>query len=195
MNRRDAIKQTALLMGCAVSAPALASLLSGCQPNRQPDWIPDFFTPEQGQNLAELCERIIPATDTPGAKDVLVHRFIDQVLGTCYPAPARNAFRQGLDQAEGRCLELHQKSIAQCGPEELDALLTELAQQVATQKEEAQPGEPMPFFLALKEICIVGYLTSEVVGTELLAYDPVPQQYQGCIPIDKASGGRQWTLL
>lgn len=195
MNRRDAIKQTALLMGCAVSLPAIASIMSGCQPSKEPDWIPEFFSPEQGELLAQLCDRIVPATDTPGAIDVFAHRYIDLMLKSCYPAPAQETFLLGLNQLEGRCNELHQRRFVDCGPEEQDALLTEFAQRAADERAGGSNADPLPFFFALKELCIVGYLTSEEVSTKLLAYDPIPQQYQGCVSIEEASGGRQWTLL
>ena len=45
MDRRDAVKRVGLLMGGAVSAPALAAILNGCAPKSEPlAWQPSFFS-------------------------------------------------------------------------------------------------------------------------------------------------------
>ena len=80
MNRRDALKQTALLTGYALSASTIASIMNGCKASGDPAWVPQFLTEEQGALVAEMAECLIPRTDTPGAKDVFVHEFIDLML-------------------------------------------------------------------------------------------------------------------
>jgi gluconate 2-dehydrogenase gamma chain len=69
MNRREALKQTTLILGYAVSAPVAAAMLNGCKAKPQLNYKPVFFDEEQAALLAEIAETILPKTSTPGAKD------------------------------------------------------------------------------------------------------------------------------
>ncbi|WP_158655246.1 gluconate 2-dehydrogenase subunit 3 family protein [Flavivirga eckloniae] len=50
------------------------------------------------------------------------------------------------------------------------------------------------FLLSVKHYTLFGYFTSEKVGKEVLAYDPIPGQYQACISVDDTTNGRAWSL-
>ena len=69
IDRREALKRTAMLMGGALSSSAIAGVLQGCTAQPELNWQPKFLTEDQGRLVAEVAERIIPKTDTPGAKD------------------------------------------------------------------------------------------------------------------------------
>jgi hypothetical protein len=43
-------------------------------------WSPSFFNAHQNDTLIAFSDVVIPATDTPGAKDALVNRFLDRLL-------------------------------------------------------------------------------------------------------------------
>src|SRR5262245_53237876 len=45
-----------------------------------PGWKPRFFDEHQNETLIVLSNLIIPATETPGAKEALANRYIDLVL-------------------------------------------------------------------------------------------------------------------
>src|SRR5437867_10734692 len=49
------------------------------------DWKPAFLDEHQNQTLIVLSDLIIPETDTPGAKQALVNRFIDLLLSAKTP--------------------------------------------------------------------------------------------------------------
>ena len=77
MNRRQIVKGMAATVGGMLVLPAWASAwnsesLQGFQSN---------FVGLEEALLAEIVEAIIPETDTPGAKKLEVHRFIDKMLG------------------------------------------------------------------------------------------------------------------
>lgn len=196
INRREALKRTALLSGAALSSSLIAGILQGCQPNREPDWIPVFFTPEEADALAEMAETILPRTDTPGAKDVLVHRFIDSLVGDCYQLEEQTQVREGLAALLQKCQDQTGKPFLQLSAEErltfLNAenkwALTELEKPRAERQE---PDHP-PFFISLKQMVISGYFTSEIVGEQVLAYKPIPGDYVGCV--DLATVGKAWSL-
>ena len=51
---------------------------------------------------------------------------------------------------------------------------------------------PIDFFRRLKQFTLVGYYTSQQIGTDILVYDPIPGVYKGCIPVDEV--GNAWTI-
>jgi gluconate 2-dehydrogenase gamma chain len=84
MDRREALKRTAWLMGGVVSAPAIVGILKGCTAKPTIDWKPVFLTEDQAALVTQVADVIIPKTDTPGAKDAGVPSFIDLMLKDVY---------------------------------------------------------------------------------------------------------------
>ncbi|MEO8126742.1 MAG: gluconate 2-dehydrogenase subunit 3 family protein, partial [Bryobacteraceae bacterium] len=87
MKRREALKVTA-------GAALLPSLLSA-QAAQAKGWKPLLFTPQQDAAVVALTEIIIPATDTPGARQAGVNRYIDLLLHDG-PAAEGERFLAGL---------------------------------------------------------------------------------------------------
>src|SRR5258708_32673212 len=103
IDRREALRRTALLLGGAISAPTLAGFLAGCQaPATNSAWVPRSMTADQGALMASLAEHILPATDTPGAQPAGVHRLIDTMLADDYVAAERQQFVAGLEDVGAR---------------------------------------------------------------------------------------------
>ncbi|MFB3104238.1 MAG: gluconate 2-dehydrogenase subunit 3 family protein, partial [Pseudomonadales bacterium] len=48
------------------------------------------------------------------------------------------------------------------------------------------------FLLSVRQNTLFGYFTSEKVGKEVLNYDPIPDRYDGCVPL--ADIGNGWTV-
>ena len=194
MDRREAIKRTALLTGFAISSSTIASLLQGCQAEaRSPlgSWTPAFFTKEEGLTLAEISECILPKTETPGAKDVFVHEFVDLIIADCSNQEEQKRFRDGLAELMAGCEQANGRPFVDCSPEERLAFLKE-QDWAAPATGEGRPDleeEDYPFFLRLKQLILLGYFTSEKVGTEVLAYDPVPGGYEPCRPYEAGTPG------
>ena len=199
MNRRDAIKQSLLLTGFALSASSLATLVQSCnKAAKEPDWKPAFLTQEQADLLAEVSETILPRTDdSPGARDVNVHRFIDQMLKSYMPEADAERFRQGLDDFSAAYLKGNPGKVFAEVPAE-DRLeyvnyVSGEAFKAAQQMKNPKPEE-VPFFLSLRQAVVFAYFTSEEVGTKVLAYDPIPGPFQGCVSLEETTGGKAWAL-
>ena len=197
MKRREAIKRTALIMGYAVSASALAGVMSGCQADTKTsadgitdDWKPTNFSNTQINTLREAAERIVPATDgIVGAKDVKVERFIDS-LGSFYKEEEVTWFKQELDKFEADAKTTHNKSFSDLENGQMDAMITDVMNRAKGEKERDEPS----FFLQLKEVVLLGYFTSEKVGKEVLNYDPIPTKYEACIDLASVPNGRTWSF-
>lgn len=195
MDRREAIKRTILLTGAALSASTITAVLNGCQAeaSTQAGWMPQFFDAEQAAALSEIAETILPATETPGAKDVGVPEFIDQLASTCLPAEEQMALRESIEQIEAAAQSKYNKTFPALSPEERLALLNTIdaeARMVETVPDDM--GETAwSGFLKLKQLVLLGYFTSEKVGTEVTAFLPIPGQYKPCIPYEE--GQPAWT--
>jgi len=205
MKRREAIKKTALLMGYAVSAGAVAGVMSGCQADESEGWKPKAFSDVQMKTLREVCERILPATEgIVGAKDVMVHRFIDELYHTCFKADKVAAFKKGLDLLETDAHSTYNKAFAKLSSEEMDGEITKIAERAIIERKAIKHPKLManykrkdlinPFFSELREATMLGFFTSEKVGTDVLNYDPIPGGYNGCLPLSEVPNGRNWSF-
>lgn len=199
IDRREAIRRVALLMGGAVSAPALLGVLAGCSAEPDTDteseWKPTFLTQAQVALVAEVAEIMIPRTDTPGAKDVGIPAFIDKMLKDAYPKEEQARFVAGLADFETQAKREHGRTFLELEP----ALRAALVKQVHDPAVEGERKATLPvaergrpFILMVKELTLLGYFTSEPGATQVLQYRPVPGAYHACIPLKQAGKGKTW---
>jgi hypothetical protein len=181
IDRREALRRAAVLLGGAVSAPTVAGVLAGCEASRgvAGAWTPRALTTEQAELVATIAEHILPETDTPGARAVGVHRFIDVMLAEAYPARERQRFLAGLADVDARARRACGRPFLRCAATEQRTLLEELDREV-------------PFFRTMKELTLVGYYTSEIGATRELRHAPVPGRFEGCVPLPPT--GRTWAV-
>lgn len=191
MDRRDAVKRVSLLMGGVISAPALAAILDGCTPKTEPlAWQPTFFTEEQARAIADMSDIFIPKTDTAGAKELGVPKFIEEMVAKIYDNDYRGRFMNGLNEILESVKTKEGNPFHELDKEDKTKLVADLnAEAVKTLP--LPDGEDRGFILLFKELMLVGYCTSEVGATEVLQYDAIPGAYNGCIPLDEA-GGKTW---
>ena len=101
MKRREMLRASVLGGAAAALTPALAGARQGAAKDAAEDkseltpaqrgvdasdelkvanWKPKFLDEHQNETLIILSDLIVPATDTPGAKEALVNRYIDLVM-------------------------------------------------------------------------------------------------------------------
>ncbi|MET0717666.1 MAG: gluconate 2-dehydrogenase subunit 3 family protein, partial [Pseudoxanthomonas sp.] len=159
LGRRDAIRHVALLMGGAVSAPAILGLLGGCsaEPGAQAnaEWKPKFLTQAQGALVAEVAEIMIPRTDTPGARDVGIAAFIDSMLKDAYPKDEQERFLAGLADFEAQARVEHARGFLGMEPGQRLALVRKVhdpAVEAERQSTLSPEERRRPFILTMKEL-------------------------------------------
>jgi glucoside 3-dehydrogenase (cytochrome c) hitch-hiker subunit len=186
IDRREALRRAALVLGGALSASTVAGVLAGCEarPGAAGAWTPRALTAEQLELVATIAEHILPETDTPGARAVGVHRFIDVMLAESHTAPERQRFLAGLADVDARAQRACGRAFLQCAPTEQRTLLEQLDR-------EALAATP-DFFRTMKELTLVGYYTSEIGVTRELRHARVPGRFEGCVPLTEAS--RTWAV-
>lgn len=190
MNRRDAIRNVAILMGTALSASTLAAL-EGCTSSGPKNYT--LQTPETKALLAEIAETIIPETSTPGAKAAKVEDFILVMVGDCYDEKAQKVFTDGLDTLTAESKKrFSNKSFMEITPEQRTELLTAIDKERVeyNKRKDKKPEDPAHYFQYLKELTLLGYFTSEPGATKALRYVAVPGRYDGCVPYKK--GDKAW---
>ncbi|WP_255516263.1 gluconate 2-dehydrogenase subunit 3 family protein [Luteimonas suaedae] len=199
MNRREAIRRVALLMGGVVSAPAILGVLNGCSAEPDADagaeWKPAFLTPEQAALVAEVAEIMIPRTDTPGARDVGIAAFIDTMLKDAYPEDGQQRFVAGLADFEAHALREHGHAFLALEPGQRAAMVRKVHDPAAeAERQSTLPRNERrrPFILTMKELTMLGYFTSEPGATQVLQYRPVPGAYHACVPLQQAGNGKTW---
>jgi hypothetical protein len=191
IDRREALRKTALLMGAAVSASALTGILQGCKATPELLYKPQFFTEDQARIVTEVAEIIIPKTDTPGAKDTGVPGFIDLMLKDCYKKEDQDRFIAGLTAFDEEAKKTYGDSFIYCKPEQQVELVTK-THASALAEAKANREAKRPFILMAKELTLLGFFTSEAGATQVLQYVAVPGAYKGCIPLAEAGNGKTW---
>lgn len=191
IDRREALRKTALLMGAAVSASTVSAFLYGCKSTPDLNYKPVFFSEDQARLVSEVAEIILPKTDTPGAKEVGVPNFIDMLVKDCYKEEDQNKFLDGLAQFDETAKkELGDSFIKNSAEKQLEYV--KKVHNEAVNAAKSDPTTPRPFILKLKELTMLGYFVSEPGATKVLQYIAVPGAYHGCIPVSEAGNGKTW---
>ena len=181
IDRRNAVKKASLILGFAISGPALAGVLDGCSSKNAMDWQPLIFTEEQAGLVEAASARILPSGETPGAIDAGVSQFIDEMVAEYYLPEDQQRFQTGLSELNLLSKEILSMGFTEASELEQDQVLRELTKTVELQ----------PFFLMLKELTILGFFTSEIGATQFLNFDEIPGGFQGCEPLESV-GGKTW---
>lgn len=192
MDRREALRRTALLMGGVVSAPAIIGVLNGCTAKQDILWKPLFLTGDQPSIVSIVSEIIIPRTETPGAKDVGVPEFIDQMLKEVYSEEDQQFFLDGLAAFNEEAIKEHGDEFVDLNDEDQEALVKKLHNAAVEAENTTDPAPKRPFILIMKELTMLGFFTSEPGATQVLQYEAVPGAYKGCIPLSEAGNGKTW---
>ena len=190
MDRREAIQRTAMMLGYAVSAPAIMGILNGCKATPELAFKPVFLSEDMAGIVSEIAEIIIPKTDTPGAKDTGVPAFIDLMLKDCYVKEDQDRFIKGATDFDADAKATYGDSFISCDPEKQKELVFKYhSEAIAAMKSDTPPKE-RPFILMMKELTMLGFFTSEPGATQVLQYEAVPGTYRGCVPLSEV--GRTW---
>jgi hypothetical protein len=187
MDRREALKRTAWIMGGAVSAPAMMGILKGCKAKPTIDWKPAFLSEDQGILISQVTDIIIPRTDTPGAADVGVPGFIDVMLKDVYKKEDQDSYLEGLQAFNEAAKTEHGDDFISLSAEDQASFVKKVHDAAIEEK-----AEKRPFILMTKELTMLGFFTSEAGATQVLQYVAVPGAYNGCVPLEEAGNGKTW---
>jgi Gluconate 2-dehydrogenase subunit 3 len=155
------------------------------------NWKPVFLDEHQNETLIILSDLIIPATDTPGAKEALVNRYIDLVMAAETHEKQRR-FLGNLAYIDGESMRRYKNTFRYLTREDQDDLLHSMAYPLTGSTwtgEEADAGPGFTNFDQLKKHIAEAYYTSQI-GMKELGRDEnfTHGVYQGC---DHAEGSHK----
>jgi hypothetical protein len=187
MNRRDSLKALSAVTAHALFPSVLvaaAEAAAGLEASGEA-WTPRWIRPARAAMLEALVDTILPATDTPGARQARVHVFVDLALRDCYTPAEQKLFVDGLESLAGECQSRHGRPFEACSPEQRHALLAPLDAASYT----PDTGTRGSFIRILKDLTLVGFFTSRIGATQVLAYEAVPGGYRGCLGLRPGQKG------
>ena len=195
MTRRSLLQKACFAGALVAIAPLLAEAQTpadGLTPAQQgidasgefsnPDWKPLFFSEEQNETMAALCDVLIPAMETPGAKQAMVNRYADLMLSAESPE-AQSAFVKALQHIDDESGRVYSKPFRALSADEQVELLIPMAYPT-----QGQPGiagtladAGYQHFARLKGLIVEGYYSSEIGDTDL-GWDGAFSHglYEGC---------------
>jgi hypothetical protein len=197
MDRRAALKKTAVVAGSAALVPSLFSLLQSCQQQPRLDWEPIFLSVNQAELISTLVDTLLPRTETPGALDMKVDMFIDVVFAKLFDTTGQNTIMAEINNFDDLSKEKFGSKFTDLNTTDREEYL---------KQKEAESGKfngkvwgtavgdqkPVGFYRTIKSLALWGYFSSEEIGKNVLNYDPIPGEYLGCIPLSDV--GNAWSL-
>ena len=162
-NRRTVLKQMTISLA-ALSLPTWAHA-----------WTTQTLKEEPNELLSALVNTIIPETDTPGAKTVGAHFYIQRMLKDCFDTKTQNAFEQGLQSINEQAQILFKKLFQQLGASEQVDLLKNISLRGS--------AEDKYMVQLLKKMALQAYTSSEYFLTTHRQYTIAPGFYHGCVPV------------
>jgi len=188
MDRRKAIRNILLVVGATAVA-------GGGYEWHHISKRPDLAGLEKYKGLLpELAETIIPATNTPGAREAQVGDFIYKMVIDCADKKSQNKFLYGLQDLEEHCHSKYGHSFMQCTVKQREETLLHFEQ--AGKRHAGIIGKIQhkfmgdSFFETLKNYTVIGYATSMQGATQGFAYDYIPSTFEAAVPLKP--GQRSW---
>jgi glucoside 3-dehydrogenase (cytochrome c) hitch-hiker subunit len=203
MQRREALK---LLMAGGV-LPAVPADLFGFFRDSHPasGYALRTLDVHQNDTVVAMIDQIIPATETPGAKEARVNEFIDVILTEWAKDEERRNFLSGLADVDKQSNTLFGKNFADASPDQQVALLRSLDEAAAVSRARSEHKTRPPlwkpegrdtqmqddFFTVFKKMTVHGYYTSEIGFLKELKLEIIPGAQHGCIPAAPGAGDAQ----
>lgn len=193
---RRALMRGLLCAGAATLVPGISfaqAIESGLTPAAQgedgskflsdPNWKLAFLNEHQNETLIALSDVIIPTTDTPGAKEALVNRFLDLLL-SIEPAESQRQFTEALASIDNESQKQFSKDFRELSVEDQVWLVSPWAYPADEDRwvgDESQSNTTAQQFLRLKHMIAYAYYGSEI-GMKELGWDGefTQGQFEGC---------------
>ncbi len=205
MNRREFLQCAAILVsGASVSQLGIAlteeqQVYLAAAPNYN-EGSSGFLNDAQRKTIAAMSEIVIPRTDTPGAIDAGVPRFVELMASDWFNDEERAIFLSGLAGLEEKVAADYGSSFDQLDT----ALQLELMEDMESEASASSWYDfanvrrdfisDAPFICQIKELTIWGFFTSEIGGTQVLRYSAMPMYFDGDVPLSPDESSWLWQL-
>lgn len=187
MNRREALSRVAILVGGTVIGAE--AFLTGCKASTKTV----SFSKEDIAFLNEVAETILPATDTPGAKDAKVGEFMAVMVNDCYEEKDQQIFMEGMKTLQFKEAKAKiGKAFMEASATDRHNLLVIIDAEAKDYKKNKKTEEPNHYFTMMKQLTLTGFFTSEIGAKKVLRYVAIPGKFDGSAPYVK--GEKAWAI-
>jgi hypothetical protein len=184
MNRRNYLKSLVVVGGLGISSFSITKWI-GSVGTIRPDKIAELV--HKKALISELADTIIPATDTPGAKEAGVGDYIVSVMLNCADQREQQKFITGINDLEEYSTNEYGKTFLECDATVKHAILEYFSTSFVPRSRIVRKIEMkifgQSFYSKLRELTVEGYCVSRLGATQGLSYDYVPGAYAACIPL------------
>jgi hypothetical protein len=138
--------------------------------------------------IAELANVIMPPTQSPGAKDALVHNYIISYMEDCSSMKEYNNFINGLTDLQENCVGNYNNSFENCTAVQKIKIIEDLDNNSDSNgliSKISNKLQGRSFYNILKSLTIEGYCTSEMGATQHLVYALIPGKYNAITQLSK----------
>jgi hypothetical protein len=147
------------------------------------------LSPDLDATLSSIADILLPQTDTVGATQIGVSRFIDVLLTEAMLERDRDRFLEGLKAVEAQFAQTQTMAFAAAPREQQEALVSaldgQLPQRAPTRAEAAALAQgPMTAphgYAVVKQLVLFAYFTSEPVALGIINAPIIPGRYDGCV--------------
>ena len=192
MKRREAIKKIGLTTGLVLATPSIVSLLQSCVSDSE-NWVPQFYSEEQGVFLKSIVDVILPKTDTPSATEVNVPEFMDTYVNEVMDIKDQNKIKIAFNSLITQIKTDYNENLSKVSVENYKDLLDNHMLLGQPPTPETDPMTISELLNSIKWMTTNAYVISETVGETVLAYDPYPAAYY-CGDLNELTGGKAWSL-
>lgn len=180
MDRREIIKYIGLITGAVVVGGD--AFLMGCRTDSDSKVIvkDDFI-----KLFEELAEVILPkTTNLVGAKDVQVGKLMVAIVENHYSEVERKSFLEGLQTIGDTNFML----LDQMEKQDYIMILEKESAASPFIKKIDEHGNKIQIphtYTMIKQLTLMGYLSSETVARTVFNYLPIPGKYEKCVEVDE----------
>lgn len=193
ISRREALRHvTALLGGVAFTGGAglLTTVLPAEAEARLALARERGFTDSDIAWLDEVADTLLPETETPGAKAAATGAFIALMVEDTYTPGEQAQFREGMRDMERWSAQEKGAGFLDLPAADRLAVLEHFdAEQHAYMADKPDDAPAHPFRL-FKELCLLGYFTSEIGYRQAQRYQETPGRFDPCVT--REPGDRSW---
>ena len=192
MNRREAVRRAAFLLGGAITFNSLGAFAEGVMPVIGQNFDAKSLNAQEDL-VVEIADTIIPdKKDVPGAKAAGLGPFIVMMIQDCYTSDMQEHFAKGLKKIEEVSQSQFNKSFKSLTLKERESIFKMFKAEAQKKNIASQSSAIAPphFFQLMCELTYLGYYTSEIGATKALRYVHIPGRYESCIALEP--GQKAW---
>ena len=195
MDRREALQLFATGIALQLAPPNLLAVLREMRSLIGTQTSLRTLNSHQSATVTSIANLIIPRTETPGAADIGVNRFVDVILTEWYSDEERNRFLNGLADVDARTQASFGKKFIECSAVQQSEIMTALGEQMREEANAVRFGRryrgspPRPdknFYYILRSLTMTAYYTSEEGATKELGFEVIPARHDGCASAQEA---------